>query len=89
MLNSQEHTLYLIALTKIPGVGDARVKKLVAYCGGPKEVFDKPKSFLAKIPNIGNAVASAVKSSTVLKLAEDELAFADKNHINGVGSLTH
>ena len=68
-------------------MGDARVKKLVAYCGGAKEVFHQPKSFLNKIPNIGNAVSSAVKSSAVLKLAEDELAFADKNQVKAVSFL--
>ena len=34
-----EQAQYLIALSMIPGLGDARIKKLVAYCGGAKEVF--------------------------------------------------
>ena len=69
------------------GIGDARVKKLVAYCGGPKEVFAKPASFLNKIPNIGNVLANTVKSSDVLKKAEEELAFASKNQVNAISFL--
>ena len=84
---AQQKTLYLIALSKVGGVGDARVKKLVAYCGGPKEVFDKPKSFLSKIPTIGNAIANAVHSSNVLGVAEAELEFASKNNVKAISFL--
>lgn len=86
-MDRQEQTLYLIALSRIPGVGDARVKKLVAYCGGAKEVFHQSASFLNKIPNIGNAISSAVKSSKVLKLAEAELVYADKNQVTAFSYL--
>jgi DNA processing protein len=86
-LDRQEQTLYLIALSKVEGIGDARVKKLVAYCGGPKEVFAKPASFLNKIPSIGTVLTNAVKSSDVLRKAEEELAFADKNQVNAISFL--
>ncbi|MDA9120968.1 DNA-processing protein DprA [Flavobacteriales bacterium] len=86
-MSAQQKTLYLIALSKVGGVGDARVKKLVAYCGGPKEVFDKPKSFLSKIPTIGNAIANAVHSSNVLGVAEAELEFARKNNVKAISFL--
>lgn len=62
-------------------MGDARVKKLVAYCGGAKAVFKQSKTFLEKIPNIGAAIAGAVQSSETLKKAEQELEFADKNQV--------
>ena len=87
MLDRQEQTLYLIALSRIPGIGDARVKKLVAYCGGAKEVFARPKSSLEKIPNIGRAVANAVKSTKVLKQAEQEIEFAKKHGIAAISFL--
>ena len=86
-MDRQEQTLYLIALSRIPGVGDARVKKLVAYCGGAKEVFQQTSSFLNKIPNIGKTISSAVASSAVLKLAEQELLFADKNQVSAISFL--
>jgi DNA processing protein len=86
-LNRQEQTLYLIALSRIAGVGDARVKKLVAYCGGAKQVFSQQRSFLEKIPNIGRKVANAVKSATVLKLAQEEMEFAEKHGVAVVSFL--
>lgn len=69
------------------GIGDARIKKLVAYCGGPKQVFRQPKSFLLKIPSIGAAIANVVSSSVVLKQAEDELQFALKNSVRAISFL--
>ena len=86
-METQEKTLYLIALSKVEGLGDSRVKKLVAYCGGPKEVFGKSKAFLNRIPNIGSAIANAVYSSKSLKEAEDELAFAEKNNVKAISFL--
>ncbi|MGB0367890.1 MAG: DNA-processing protein DprA [Flavobacteriales bacterium] len=86
-MDRQEQTLYLIALSRISGVGDARVKKLVAYCGGAKQVFSEKQSFLEKIPNIGRRVASAVKSSQVLKHAEEEMQFANKHGVAAISFL--
>lgn len=87
MVDRQEQTLYLIALTKVTGLGDTRIKKLVAYCGGPKEVFSQSKTFLEKIPTVGNAIASAVRNSDVFKEAEKELEFAVKNDVKAVSFL--
>lgn len=71
----------------VPGIGDARVKKLVAYCGGAKEVFMRPKGFLEQIPSIGDKIASAVAKSDVLRMAEKELAFAEKNQVSAISFL--
>ena len=87
MLNRLEQTLYLIALSRIAGLGDARVKKLVAYCGGPKEVFATSAAALEKIPNIGRSIASAVRSSKVLAAAEKELSFAEMNNVKAISFL--
>jgi DNA processing protein len=59
----------------------------VAYCGGAKEVFHQSTSFLNKIPNIGKAISSAVKSSKALNLAEAELVYADKNQVKAFSYL--
>ena len=59
----------------------------MAYCGGAKEVFQQQRAFLEKIPNIGRAVAGAVKSAKVLKQAEDELAHAEKYGIDAFSFL--
>jgi len=80
-VKGSETTLYLIALTKIPGVGDVVAKKLIAYCGGVKEVFSKTRSTLKQIPSIGEVLANAVYGSKVLKEAEKELLFTEKHGI--------
>ncbi|TNF28416.1 MAG: DNA-protecting protein DprA [Bacteroidetes bacterium] len=86
-MNRLEQTLYLIALTKVAGLGDTRIKKLVAYCGGAKAVFEQPKSFLERIPNVGPAIASAVRNSQVLKDAQQEVDFAEKNNVRVISFL--
>lgn len=86
-MNRHEQTLYLIALTKVAGLGDTRIKKLVAYCGGAKAVFEQPRSFLEKIPNVGPAISAAVRSSNVLNEAEYELTFAEKNQVKAISFL--
>ena len=82
-----EQIQYLIALSMIPGIGDARIKKLVAYCGGAKEVFSQRKQFLEKIPSIGNKIAASVSSKDVLDQAEKELEYADKHGVSIISFL--
>lgn len=82
-----EQAQYLIALSMIPGLGDARIKKLVAYCGGAKEVFGQSKQFLEKIPNIGSKIASSVSSKDVLLRAEKEIAFSQKHNVSIISFL--
>ncbi len=80
-MSRQEQTLYLIALSKVAGVGDARVKKLVAYCGGAKAVFEQSRKSLEKIPTIGAVISDAVRSSETIRNAEEELSFAANNNV--------
>ena len=82
-----EQIQYLIALSMIPGIGDARIKKLVAYCGGAKEVFSQRKQFLEKIPSIGNKIAASVSSKDVLDQAEKELEYAEKHGVSAISFL--
>lgn len=88
MSDSQEQTQYLIALSMIPGIGDARIKKLVAYCGGAKEVFHQKKGFLEKIPNIGKKLAASVSNAEVILRAEKEMVFAQKNDVSIISFLS-
>ena len=77
-----EEAVCRIGLTLIEGVGDVNAKALLAYCGSAREVFLQKKSHLLKIPGIGPATTSSIlKSKTVLKRAEEELAFIEKYHI--------
>ncbi len=70
---------YQIALTLIPGVGDRIGKKLIAYCGSAKAVFE------GKLPSkVSNALSTILKSmdkSEILKRADQELKFMEKQGV--------
>ncbi len=72
---------YKIGINLIPGISDLNGKKLIAYCGGAEAVFKEKKSNLLKIPGMGEVTASKILNSGVLKRAEQELKFIDKNKI--------
>ena len=74
-------TQYRIALTLIPGVGSILAKSLLGYCGSPEAVFRMPKAKLEKIPGIGRITAQRIANANVLKEAEDELRFVEKEGI--------
>lgn len=78
---NEEELKYQIALTLIPGIGSIAAKKLVAYCGGAKAVFEQTKAHLLKIPSIGEKAASAIHSSFVFQEAEKEIRFIQDNSI--------
>ena len=78
-----DELLYKIALTQLPMVGDVNAKKLIAYSGSCKSIFDSNKAKLLKIPGIGESIADVIISnfSNALKRAEEELLFIAKHNI--------
>jgi len=83
---STEERLYLVALLSVPGVGPVIAKNLIAYCGGPKQVFTKPKGWLAKVPTVGPKLLADLEPTKALHRAEEELAFCTKS---GTDILTY
>lgn len=77
----QNQLAYKIGITLLPGVGDVNAKKLIAYCGGVEAVFKQSKSQLLKIDGIGQKLAEAIVNQNVLKRAEEEILFIEKNDI--------
>jgi len=77
-------TLYQIALTLIPGVGDISAKSLLAYCGSAEAIFNEKKSNLSKIPGIGDKTAKSIVSQNVLLTAEKEISFIESNNVQPV-----
>lgn len=77
----QNQLLYKIGITLLPGVGDVNAKKLIAYCGGVEAVFKQKKNHLLKIEGIGQKLAEAIVNHSVLKRAEEEISFIEKNGI--------
>lgn len=73
--------VYRIGITLIPLIGDIKAKQLIAYCGSAEAVFKEKKQTLLKIPDIGEVTAKAIATQDVLRRAEEEVAFIDKNKI--------
>ena len=73
--------LYQIAVTKIPLVGTIAAKNLISWCGGSREVFEATKDELLRVPGIGEATAKNILKQDVLREAEKEVEFIEKNGI--------
>lgn len=69
----EESHKYLLALQRTHGLGTRTIKTLIAYCGGPKAIFDKPSKALNNIPGIGRKTINAVKEKKDFSTEEQEL----------------
>lgn len=77
--------LHRIALTLIPHVGIATAKKLVAHCGGAKEIFETPPRILRSISGLPDRVVdSLLNNRDAFIHAENELEFMLKKSVDGV-----
>jgi DNA processing protein len=76
-----EELLYQLALSMLPRIGPVRAKALMSYCGSASAIFREKKKDLLKIPDIGPVVAGSIRLDQVLKQAESELKFVEKNDI--------
>ena len=79
-----KETIYQIALTQVPKVGDVIAKKLIAYCGSAEAVFKEPRKNLMMIPGIGSALANVIRSKDLLSTAEFELRFMEHNAVKPI-----
>ena len=79
----EEH-IYLLGLTLIKGVGSVTARNLIEYFGSAKAAFTEKKYVLEQVPGIGEYTATNIRAaeSTVLKRAEKELQFIEKNKIS-------
>ncbi len=78
---SVEELKFQIAISLIPGIGNVLAKKLISYTGSINAVFREKKKNLTKIPGIGDYLAERIESQDVLSIAEEEIAFIEKNNI--------
>lgn len=80
MLNSEE-VLYSIALRATPLIGDVNFMKLVESTGSAKEVWQLSPSILQEISGIGVQISKSIGDENLLRFAEKEMAFCEKNNI--------
>ncbi len=76
---SQE-TYYLMALTRIKGLGSLRIKKLLQFYGDPKKIFDASFDELEKI--IGRINARNIKNFDDFDLVDKEIKYTRKHGLD-------
>lgn len=74
--------IYQIGLTMITGVGDVLARHLLETIGDAEAVFTEKPRILEKVPGIGRKHIAEIKRPQALLLAEEELAFVEKNQID-------
>ncbi|WP_121666023.1 DNA-processing protein DprA [Mesonia aquimarina] len=73
--------LYLLALQRVPNIGDISAKKLLRTMGSAEAIFKASKSELKAIDGIGNFKLKDLHNSDYLHQAESELGFIKDNAI--------
>lgn len=76
-----EKQIYQVGLTMINGVGDILAHQLLQEIGDAEAIFREKQSALEKVAGIGSVTAAEIKRPDVLRRAEKEVAFAEKNQI--------
>ena len=79
-MNTSE-LLYILALQRVPNLGDSSARKLIARFGSAEAVFKAKKSQLLKISGIGELRIRELQDSKHLKAAETELDFIQRENI--------
>jgi DNA processing protein len=74
-------SIYAIGLTMINGIGDVLGRQLLQTLGGVEAIFKEKTHILEKTPGIGKILAAEIKRPDVLRRAEKELSFIEKNKI--------
>ncbi|HOV71228.1 MAG TPA: DNA-processing protein DprA [Dysgonamonadaceae bacterium] len=77
-----EKSIYQIALTQIKGVGVAHARNLMQAVGDEEAIFKESKQKLELIPRISKRLVNEIHNPEVMKRAEEELKFVDKNRID-------
>ena len=80
-IKGENHMLYQIALTLVPGIGDILGKKLVMTAGSAEAVFREPSRALRKIHRSAGPLLAGLNSKEILLRAERELGFIRRGGI--------
>ncbi len=77
-----QQTIYQIALTLVPGIGDISGKRFVEYCGSAEAIFRENRSSLEKINGMREATIDALcNPDALLRRAEREIVFLEQHKI--------
>lgn len=76
-----EEQIYSMALTRIPGLGQVGIHKLLEAAGSATTIFREKDNLKDLVPNISTRIIEALDCPETLRLCEAELRFAEKNQI--------
>lgn len=79
---SKDSLIYKIGISLIPGVGSITAKRLIENIGSIEGVFRETEKNLQKIAGIGSLLAQNIVNQNVLKQAENEIRFLEKNRVH-------
>jgi len=79
-----DNLIYKIGLSMIPGIGSVTAKSLIAYTGSAEQVFREKEKALRQIPGVGSVLAKNIANSDVMKRADREVEFLQKNTVNAL-----
>jgi len=78
---SPDEIIYHISLTQVPQIGDVHVSYLLKHFIDPAEIFKASRRELELLPGIGSVRASKIKKFKSFDLAEQEIKYAEENHL--------
>jgi len=80
-MDNESKLFYQIALTQINGVGDIIARNLLEIMGSEEAVFKSGRKALMDIKGIASKTVDEILNPDVLRKAEEELKFVEKNKI--------
>ncbi|WP_165022639.1 DNA-processing protein DprA [Dysgonomonas sp. ZJ279] len=78
---ASDKLLYQIALTQINGVGDITARNILKAVGDEEAIFRSSRKSLLSIKGIASKTIDEILNPEVLRRAEQELLFVEKNNI--------
>ena len=79
---SESELIYLLALQRIPNIGDVTAKKLLQYFGSATAIFEAKKQKITAIDGIGERTAALLDFSTYEREVLQEIDFIKETDIN-------
>ena len=76
---SQENLKYWLALSKIPGLGPARIKNLYEHFGSTRKIWEASTSELFQIEGIGKVIALRIAAERKRINPDKEIESLPKN----------
>lgn len=80
----KQNLIYQIGITLVKGIGNIIAKQILENLRDPEFLFKEKPRVLELIPGISNKIIREIKNPEVLKQAEKEINFIEKNKIQAL-----